>query len=151
MRILLKKDIFGLGKAGEIVNVKDGYGNYLIRTGSAELCTDALLRKIENEKKLKNSIESVKKKKALELKTLIENIGELVFEKSSSKEGKIFGSVSSIEVMEELKKKGITVEKGMILMDHIKEVGIHPVKIKLFPGIEATLKIRVIPKEIGTR
>lgn len=151
MKVLLKKDIFGLGKAGEIVNVKDGYGNYLIRTGSAELCTEALLRKLENEKKLKDSLENAKKKKALELKALIENIGELVFEKSSSKEGKIFGSVSSIEVMEELKRRGITVEKNMILMDHIKEVGTHPVKIKLFPGIDATLKIRVIPKEIGTR
>lgn len=151
MKILLKRDILGLGKAGEIVNVKDGYGNYLIRTGSAELCTDAILRKLENEKKLRDSLESARKKRAQELKNLIENIGVLVFQKSSSKEGKIFGSVSSIEVMEELKKRGITVEKNMILMDHIKEVGIHPVKIKLFPGIEATVKIKVIPKEIGTR
>jgi large subunit ribosomal protein L9 len=150
MKVLLKKDVSGLGKAGEIVNVKDGYGGFLIRTGVAEACTEAVLKKIESEKRLRESLEVSKKQKAEKLKAQIESIGLITFEKSSSKEGKIFGSVSSIEVLEALKKHGIQLEKHMILMEHIKEIGVHPVKIKLYPGVEANLKIKVIPKEIGT-
>ncbi|MGB9823884.1 MAG: 50S ribosomal protein L9 [Candidatus Hydrothermia bacterium] len=150
MKVLLKRDIAGLGKAGDVVNVKDGYGSFLVRQGIAEICTESILKKIENEKRVREALESSKKQRAERLKAQIESIGTLTFEKSSSKEGKIFGSVSSIEVLEALKKHGIQLEKHMILMDHIKEIGVHPVKIKLYPGVEANLKIKVIPKEIGT-
>lgn len=151
MKVFLLRDVPKVGRAGDIVEVNDGYArNFLIKNGFAEVATYSVIRKVENEKRLAKSRENSKKGKAELLKAEIENIGEVVFEKSSSKEGKIFGSVSSIEVMEELKKRGISVEKGMIHMDHIKEAGTHEIKIKLYPGVEATLQIRVVPKEIGT-
>jgi large subunit ribosomal protein L9 len=151
MKVYLLKDVPKVGKAGEIVDVNDGYArNFLIRNHLAELLTDSLLRKIQSEKKLLESKEQSQKSRAEKLKNQIESLDTIVFEKTSSREGKIFGSVSSIEVMEELKKRGISVEKGMIHMEHIKETGVHPVKIKLYPGVEAILKVKIISKEIGT-
>ncbi len=151
MKVFLLKDVPKLGKAGEIVNVSDGYAkNYLFKLGLAEPLTDSLLRKIESEKKLEESKKLNLKSKAEKLKNQIENLGEIVFEKTSSKDGKIFGSVSSIEVLEALNKRGIHIEKQMIQMEHIKELGPHIVKIKLYQGVEANLKIRVVPKESGT-
>ncbi|MEO0238320.1 MAG: 50S ribosomal protein L9 [candidate division WOR-3 bacterium] len=152
MKVYLLKDVPKVGKAGEIVEVSDGFArNYLIKNGLAEIATESLIRKLESEKRLAKSKVEHQKTKAEEIKRKIESIPEIVFEKSSSKEGKIFGSVSSIEVMEELKKHGIHVEKQMIQMEHIKEIGAHNVKIKLYPGVEANLKIRVVPKEIASR
>lgn len=152
MKVYLLKDVPKVGKAGEIVEVSDGFArNYLIKNGLAEIATESLIRKLESEKRLAKSKVEHQKTKAEEIKRKIESIPEIVFEKASSKEGKIFGSVSSIEVMEELKKHGIHVEKQMIQMEHIKEIGTHNVKIKLHPGVEANLKIRVVPKEIASR
>jgi len=150
MKVVLKKDIPSLGKSGDIVNVKDGYGNYLVKNGFAEICSESILRKLENERKVKDSVEKSKREKAIKLKEKIESLKELVFEKASSKDGKIFGSVSNIEVMEELKKRGILVERHMIEMPHIKEVGVHTVKIKLYPGVEANLAVKIIPRDIGS-
>ncbi|MDI6851003.1 MAG: 50S ribosomal protein L9 [bacterium] len=151
MKVYLLKDVPKVGKAGEIVDVSDGFArNYLIKNGLAEVATDSLIKRLESEKRLLKSKIEHQKSKAEEIKKKIESLPELIFEKSSSKEGKIFGSVSSIEVMEELKKRGIHVEKQMIQMEHIKDIGIHNVKIKLFPGIEANLKIKILPKEIAT-
>ena len=150
MKVYLLRDVPKVGKAGEIVDVSDGFArNYLIKNGLAEIVTESLIKRLESEKRLLKSKREHQKSKAEELKKRIESIPELVFEKASSKEGKIFGSVSSIEIMEELKKRGIHVEKQMIHMEHIKEVGIHNVKIKLYPGVEANLKIKVVPKEIA--
>jgi len=152
MKVYLLKDVPKVGKAGEIVEVSDGFArNYLIKNGLAEIATESLIKKLESEKRLAKSKVEHQKTKAEEIKRKIESIPEIVFEKASSKEGKIFGSVSSIEVMEELKKHGIHVEKQMIQMEHIKEIGTHNVKIKLYPGVEANLKIRVVPKEIASR
>ena len=152
MKVYLLKDVPKVGKAGEIVEVSDGFArNYLIKNGLAEIVTESLIKKLESEKRLAKSKVEHQKTKAEEIKRKIESIPEIVFEKASSKEGKIFGSVSSIEVMEELKKHGIHVEKQMIQMEHIKEIGTHSVKIKLYPGVEANLKIRVVPKEIASR
>jgi large subunit ribosomal protein L9 len=152
MKVYLLKDVPKVGKAGEIVEVSDGFArNYLIKNGLAEIVTESLIKKLESEKRLAKSKVEHQKTKAEEIKRKIESIPEIVFEKASSKEGKIFGSVSSIEVMEELKKHGIHVEKQMIQMEHIKEIGTHNVKIKLYPGVEANLKIRVVPKEIASR
>jgi large subunit ribosomal protein L9 len=152
MKVYLLKDVPKVGKAGEIVEVSDGFArNYLIKNGLAEIVTESLIKKLESEKRLAKSKVEHQKTKAEEIKRKIESIPEIVFEKASSKEGKIFGSVSSIEVMEELKKHGIHVEKQMIQMEHIKEIGTHNVKIKLYSGVEANLKIRVVPKEIASR
>jgi len=152
MKVYLLKDVPKVGKAGEIVEVSDGFArNYLIKNGLAEIATESLIKKLESEKRLAKSKVEHQKTKAEEIKRKIESIPEIVFEKASSKEGKIFGSVSSIEVMEELKKHGIYVEKQMIQMEHIKEIGTHNVKIKLYSGVEANLKIRVVPKEIASR
>ncbi len=152
MKVYLLKDVPKVGKAGEIVEVSDGFArNYLIKNGLAEIATESLIKKLESEKRLAKSKVEHQKTKAEEIKRKIESIPEIVFEKSSSIKGRIFGSVSSIEVMEELKKHGIHVEKQMIQMEHIKEIGTHNVKIKLYPGVEANLKIRVVPKEIASR
>jgi large subunit ribosomal protein L9 len=152
MKVYLLKDVPKVGKAGEIVEVSDGFArNYLIKNGLAEIVTESLIKKLESEKRLAKSKVEHQKTKAEEIKRKIESIPEIVFEKASSKEGKIFGSVSSIEVMGELKKHGIHVEKQMIQMEHIKEIGTHNVKIKLYSGVEANLKIRVVPKEIASR
>jgi len=147
MKVILLKDFPKLGKAGDIVNVKDGYAtNYLMPREIAIPATAKNLKVIEKIKEFNRSKAEKEKIRALKLKEKLEEIGELVFKKKAGEGGKLFGAVSSIDVLNELKNKNISLKKGMIKMEALKELGEYSIRIKLHPEVECDLKIKIVPE-----
>jgi len=143
MKILLIKDVKGLGKAGEIKNAKDGYvRNYLIPKGFAKLATDEVVKEWQEEQKrkaeeLKKELEELNK-----LKEKIENVTLHIKHKLGAN-GQLYGAITNKEVAEHLKEYGIEIDKKHIDMKQIKTVGEYTVDVKLGHGIHAKLKLVV--------
>ena len=145
MKVVLKQDVKGLGKRGEIVNVSDGYArNFLFPKGLAGTA-DA---KAENE--LKNQIASQayrdqkERENAAALKKQLEGMEVHAKAAAGGEDGKIYGSVTNAHVSELLEKQyGIQVDKRRIEMDPIKNFGTYTATVRLYAGTSATLKIIV--------
>ena len=143
MKVLLIKDVKGLGKAGEIKNAKDGYArNYLIPKGFAKLATDEVIKEWQEEQKRKE--EELKKElaKLNELKEKIENT-KIVIKHKLGANGHLYGAITNKEIAEYLKEKGIEIDKKNIEMQQIKAVGEYSVDVKLGHGIHAKLDLVV--------
>ena len=143
MKVLLIKDVKGLGKAGEIKNAKDGYArNYLIPKGFAKLATDEVIKQWQEEQKKKE--EELKKEvaKLNELKEKIENT-KIVIKHKLGANGHLYGAITNKEVAEHLNEKGIEIDKKQIDIKQIKAVGEYSVDIKLGHGIYAKLDLVV--------
>jgi len=145
VRIILLQDYEGLGKSGDQIEVKDGYArNFLFPKGLA-LKADknsikrfqemARLKEMKHNRALKQSRELAEKLQALSL-TVPVQVGE---------EDRVFGSVTSIEIAQQLKDKGYDIDKRQIILaEPIKALGIFDIPIKLHPEITATIKLWVI-------
>ena len=143
MKILLIKDVKGLGKAGEIKNAKDGYvRNYLIPKGFAKLATDEVVKEWQEEQKRKEEELKKELEKLNELKEKIESI-TLTIKHKLGANGQLYGAITNKEVAEHLKEKGIEIDKKHIDMKQIKTVGEYTVDVKLGHGIHAKLKLIV--------
>lgn len=145
MKVILKQDLSNLGEEGDVKVVADGYGrNYLIPKGIAVAYNKANVE-IFNQKK--NSIEARKEAKRKDALSLKEKLtGETVtFTMPVGENGKLFGAITSANIVEELAKSGINVEKKKIdVPDHsIKVIGNYTVKVKLYAGEIAELKVVV--------
>ena len=142
--VLLIEQVDGLGIEGDIVKVSDGYArNYLLPKGYASEVTEGLRRKVEKKRALR--IEQLKKDQVIaeEVSKKIENINLEINVKIGQNE-KMFGSVGISQLIDELKKKEIEIEKNNIkLHSPINKLGDHEVVIKLHPEVEAVLKIKV--------
>ena len=142
--VLLIEQVDGLGIEGDIVKVSDGYArNYLLPKGYASEVTEGLRRKVEKKRALR--IEQLKKDQVIaeEVSKKIENIN-LEINVKIGQNKKMFGSVGISQLIDELKKKEIEIEKNNIkLHSPINELGDHEVVIKLHPEVEAVLKIKV--------
>lgn len=145
MKVLLLKDVKALGKAGEIKEVKDGYGNnFLIAKGLAKLASNEVIRKYEAEKKKAKELEAEEIEK---LKKIQEQLAKLTvkIEKKLGDSGHLFGSITKDEIAKflneqhkiELDKKTIEIEEA------IKATGTYKVLIKLGHGIKADLKLLI--------
>lgn len=148
MQIILTEEIKGVGRAGEIVSVKDGYGrNFLIPKKLAVPATSNNLKALEHEKKVigdrQNKLKRGAEKVAREIEALSCSIPCQVGE-----EGKLFGSVTSIDIEKFLQGKGIEVDrKNILLGDPIKSLGEYAVAIKLHQDVKANLKVSVVKAE----
>ena len=145
MKVILKQDVKGTGKAGELVNVSDGYAkNFLFKK---ELATPASAAAL-NEKKTKDEAAAhhaqVELDEAKEIAAKIE--GKVVSLKAKAgANGKLFGSVTSKEIAEELKKNyGVELNKKKIVLESdIKAFGSYSFEAKLHPGVSAKLTVKV--------
>ena len=143
MKVVLLKDIKGKGKKGDIINISDGYAlNYLIPQGLAKAGTSSNLNEANQAKEAKAYHDEQNRLKAIEQKKVIEDIN-LSLKVKCGANGKVFGSVSNKEVSDALAKQNIEVDKKKIEMDTIKNIGSFDVKIKLYPGVTAKLKLSV--------
>ena len=143
MKVLLIKDVKGLGKAGEIKNAKDGYArNYLIPKGFAKLATPEVIKEWEKEQKKKEEELKAEIEKLNKIKKEIENI-TLIIKHKLGANGQLYGAITNKEVAEKLKEKDIEIDKKHIEMKQIKSVGEYNVDIKLGHGIHAKLKMIV--------
>ena len=144
MKVLLIKDVKSLGKAGEIKEVKDGYGkNFLVAKGFAKVATDEVIAQWQEEQKRKAQEEAEEIARLKALKEKIESV-KPVIKKKLGANGSLFGAITNHDVAEALKASGIEVDKKHIHLDHaIKATGEYEADVKLGHGIHAKLRFEV--------
>jgi len=145
MKVLLREDVKGQGKKGEIINVSDGYArNFLFPRKLAVIADAKAEYEVKNKKEAELHKIEADKQKAKELGERISQI-TLKIVSTSTNDGKLYGSVTSAHIAETLKsKENIDIDKRKInLEDHIKSFGTYVVEIKVFPEITANLTVVV--------
>ncbi len=144
MKVILKEDVQNLGAMGDVVKVKNGYArNFLIPKGAAAQASEKNIRAMEHEKRI---IEERKKKLVSAAEQLAQKISaaELSFTKKAGEEGKLFGSITSMDIAEQLSEKGIEVDKKKIsIAEPIKRLGEHSVEVSFGHGVSATVSVNV--------
>ena len=145
MQVILKTDIDKIGKAGDIVNIAVGYGrNFLIPQGLAAEVNSRNIKMIEQEKKRILLKAEKEKKKAEELSAQLSSV-VCNIARRGGEQGKLFGSVTSKDIEENLAQQGVAIERKNIILDEpIKTAGEFPVKVKLTAGVSAELKVIVV-------
>lgn len=145
MQVILIKDIKGLGKQGQIKEVKDGYGkNFLINKGYAIIASPANIEKLKEQNLKKQAIEEKNKQEALKQKETLEKI-TLTFKVKTGDNDKVFGSVSVKQIKEELAKLDYKIDKSKILINEsLSSLGFHKVEIELYKDVYATVKVHLI-------
>ena len=145
MKVIFLKDIKNQGKKGEIKEVKDGYGkNFLIKNGYAVLVTNKSLEILQEQKKQEDKIENEQRKKSKQLKNQLENL-TIKIPVKTGKEDKIFGNVSSKQILVELKKLGYNInKKDIVIKTPLSSLGNHIVIINIYKNIKAKLKVELI-------
>lgn len=146
MKVLLTKDVKGLGKAGEIKEVKDGYGqNFLIGKGFAKQATNEVLAKhaAQERKRQEDEAKEIEELKALAVK--LDKL-EIVITKKMGQNNHLFGAVTKDEIAHALQDQhGIEIDKKHIVSkENIKSVGEHDIDFKLGHGLHATLHVDVV-------
>lgn len=147
MKVIMLADVKKVGKKGEIVEVADGYGrNFLIRGGLAVQAT-AGSQKVLDQQKLQEALnEQEKKVKAEEVARRLENL-TLRFHVKSGKDGRVFGSVSTKQIVEELRKQGINVDKRKILdTSPVSSLGVTKVRVELYKDVIGTINVHLLEK-----
>ena len=145
MKVVLKDDIKNVGKMGQIVDVADGYArNYLVPRGLAVEANIKNLKSLEHEKTI---IQGKAKRIKNSAQTLSDKISTmtLVIKAKAGDEGKLFGTVTSMDIAELLKDEGIEMDKKKISLDEpVKRLGSYSVNIKIHPEISTYLNIQVV-------
>lgn len=145
MRIILREDMPNLGKSGDVVVVKDGYGrNYLLPQGIASLATERNVNQIEHQKKIiaartaklqKDSQAAADKLSGLDVKIA----------RQAGEGGKLFGSISTRDIEEAVGKLGVQLDRKKVVIDPpIKSLGEYTVEVKLGQGVVGKIKVTVV-------
>jgi len=143
MKIILIKDVKKQGKSGDILEVKDGYGNFLINNKYAVLATSNSRDRLDRENKEKEIKENNLIKECEIIKKKIENL-KISFKVKTGEQDRVFGSISAKQIVEELKNKGFTIDKKQIKINNtISSLGFHNVDIELHKKVIATIKIEL--------
>ncbi len=143
MKIILLKDVKKQGKKGDILEVKDGYGSFLINKGEAVLATSNSVDRLDRENKEREVKENNLIKDCEVLKKKLENLS-ISFKVKTGEQDRVFGSVSAKQIVEELKNKGYNIDKKLIKINNpISSLGFHNVDIELHKKVIATIKIEL--------
>ena len=140
MKVILIENVKGTGKKDEIKEVKDGFGNFLIKNKKAVLYSsksnEVLNKELTDRKKKEDAhLEDCKK-----IKDSLEKLN-ITFNVKTGKDGKVFGSISSKQICEELKKVGYEIDKKIINASNINTLGTHIVEINLHKSVTAKLNV----------
>ena len=149
MKIILTEDVKGTGKKGDVVSVKDGHGrNFLLPRGLALPATDGNITRFENIVKSIQNKRGRDLKAAGEIKEMLEQTS-LIIRKKVGAEGKLFGSVTQMDIVDEIKKAtGMEIDKKSVKIEEpIKMTGAYTIDIHLEQGINAGVKIEVEQEE----
>ncbi len=144
MKIILKEDIAGLGYKDDVVEVKSGYGrNYLIPTGKAVIASESALKVLaENQRQRAHKLERIKAE-AEAAAAALEGVKLTIGAKTSST-GTIFGSVNAIQIAEALEKLGHNIDRKVISLEAVKEVGNYTATIRLHRDVTVEVPFEVV-------
>ena len=144
MRIILLKDVKGQGKKDDIIDVKPGYGmNFLVKNGYGVVATEGSIKRLDSEINDRNVKEQALIEECKKIKEKLEKL-TLVFKVKTGSGDRVFGSVSTKQIADELKKQKYNVDKKMInLKDSITSLGFHNVELELHKKVMATIKVKL--------
>jgi len=147
MKLILREDIQGLGKSGEVVTVKDGYGrNFLLPRKLAVLANDQNVRQLEHDRQVISARQAKLKGAAQQQAKGLAGV-EVKISRKVGEQDKLFGSVTALDIAEALAAKGQKVDRRAIhLPEPIKTVGTHEVEIHLHHEVTAKVKVEVAPE-----
>jgi large subunit ribosomal protein L9 len=151
MQIILLEKISNVGNLGEVVKVKAGFArNYLIPQGKAKRATPDNLKVIEAQRAELEAAAAAKLTAAQELATRLEGLQVQVTQKSGV-DGRLFGSVTNVDIVEALKGHGIEIEKSSIRLPTgpLKTVGDHPISIALHTDVVSHINVTVIGETVS--
>lgn len=147
MKVILKQDVKGTGKKGEILDVSDGYAkNFLLKKGLAEQASSVAVNslKLQQEAEARRKAEEIREIRELAKKM---DKSKVTVSIKCGENGKVFGSVTSKEIASKLAELGFDVDKKKILLkEALKTVGDYTVEIRLMEGVSAKIFVTVIPE-----
>ena len=148
MELILKENVIGLGYKDEIVTVKDGYGrNYLIPTGKAVIASVSAKKMLAEELKQRAHKIAQIKKDAEELAAKLGAIENIVIATKVSATGATYGSITNHHIAEELSKLGFEVDRKIIVLKDVKEVGTFTATVKLHKEVSVEIPFEVVAEE----
>jgi large subunit ribosomal protein L9 len=147
MKVILTEDIDRLGKKGDVVTVKEGYGrNFLIPNNKARIATAGNMKALEAIKKKEAAVAAKEVEVARALANRIGN-ASLTISVQAGDEEKLYGSVTAEAISELLKEEGIEIDKKDIEMgEPIKKLGVYQVSVKVHPEVKASLRLWIVKK-----
>lgn len=145
MRVILKKEVPNLGEAGDIVNVKPGYGrNYLIPRGLAMPASEGSIKQVEHQKRLADAIRKQQLESARTLGNKL-SATSVTIRRESGDDDRLFGSVTNRDIADALAAEGVEVDRRAIqLEDNIRTLGLFQVPVRLHRDVTAMVKVYVM-------
>lgn len=144
MKIILTQDVKNLGHKDDVVVVKDGYGrNYLIPKGMAKLATDGAMKMLAEDTRQRAFKVEKLRKNAEQISAKLNGASVTVKTKAGAS-GKIFGSVTGLQIANALKEQGYDVDRRKIAVDDIKNLGTYTADINLIKDITASITVEVV-------
>lgn len=145
MELILKEDVQGLGYKNDIVTVKDGYGrNYLIPTGKAVIASPSAKKVLAEDLRQKAHKLAKQKTDAEGLAAQLAAVEKLTIATKVSATGVIYGSVNSLHIAEQLKERGFDIDRKIILVQPVKEVGEYTATVKLHKDVSVQIPFEVV-------
>ncbi len=147
MEVILLEDVEGLGKAGELKTVNDGYArNYLIPRGLAVIADKKKKKDLEHKKRMVEEMQKRKLKTAEAIKKRLEELS-ITITAVAGEEDKLHGAITKEKIAEAIAAQGISINKDQVLLDEpIKTLGIFNVRTKILKDVEANVKVWVVRK-----
>jgi large subunit ribosomal protein L9 len=145
MKVILKEDVKSIGNIGQIIDVADGFArNYLVPKGLAVEANTKNIKSLEHEKRVIQEKARKIRMSAQDLAGRISNTAVIIKAKAGE-EGKLFGSVTSMDIAEQLTNAGIDIDKKKISLDEpIRRIGSYTVNIKLHSDVSAQVNVQIV-------
>ncbi len=145
MELILREDVANLGKAGELVKVKDGFGrNFLLPRGLAYEATPGNKKRIEAESKSRTARQTAERAEATALAAKLGAV-KLTIARKAGEENRLFGSITAQDLADALAEAGQQVDRRKIELEHpIKTLGFHSVPVRVYHDLHADLQLTVV-------
>jgi len=147
LKVILKRDVKGVGREGDLKDVKDGHArNFLLPTGAAVVADKGAVANWERHKDQRDERDRSVRAQA---EATAERIRELKLEVpvKSGERGRLFGAVTGHQISDLIAREGIEIDRHALhLREPIKALGDHKVEVRLMPGVDATLTVSVVPE-----
>ena len=147
IKVILKEDVTGLGKAGEARSVKDGFArNFLFPRKLALLATQNSLKQIEDDQKRRETKRVLEMKKAEELAAKLANLS-VTLTVEANEEDKLYGSLTAQDIARAIAAEGVEIDKKNIILETpIKDLGIYDLEVRLHAQLSVKIKVWVVKK-----